>query len=775
MYVSRFKLASTINILGLSAGFTVFMIIVTQLWWEYSYNSNIKDSERVHIALIDMYEDGNFTSNIARPFGELFGTSPKAVENYSMIYESYGTFTVFGDHKDIPVDVTGVLPGFVDMFQLEAVEGDLSRIAEKNKVLIPLSMAEKYFEGTSALGKFIKWGKDSEFQEIVGVYRDFPSNSHLTNSVLLDFGDDSIDDMSEWSYSYAYKLREGTDIDSLRSEIESTLINNGLLPKESKGQFLEQLKFVSFDKLYFEGGFGVSGNKSLSLALLAVAILIIIIASANYINLFMALVPIRIKNINISKVFGADEGTLRRQTIFEGVGIAFIAFILSLLAVQLVSNLDIARFTPASISPENNIGWVLIVGALALLIGYVSGVFPSYYITSFSPALVLKGSFGRSAKGRKLRAVLSSFQFIVSTSLIIISAFIILQSNYMKSFDYGFDRDGLVTSNFSYMDKEDVKPLNDELMKHPFIKEVGYSDALLMYADMTWGRSAPNGESMNFVSLPCSWNYPQLMGFELIEGRFFIEDDSSKPGGTAIFNEAAATKFGLKIGDKFNGHSDDHQAEVVGIVKNFNFRSLATNIEPICLYEFGSEGWRTPATLNLRLKEGAELKEITDYVRASIKKLDPNAYADRLRINSLDDSIDALYKKEEKMSMVINIFSMISILISILGLLGIIVFENQYRRKEVSLRKIHGSSIVQILALFSKQSVRMLLVSFIIALPLGGYISNIWLSSYMYRVPLYWWVFPLTMIIVIMIVLTLVISMSFKNASDNPARYLKDN
>ncbi len=547
------------------------------------------------------------------------------------------------------------------------------------------------------------------------------------------------------------------------------------MPDDSEGLEKDFFRFESIDEFYFSDipTYFEKGNKPLSIILFSVAMIIILIALINYINFFMALVPIRIRSVNISKVFGASLLSLKANIMFEAIGIVLLSFLLSLPLVQYISTLEIGEFTSVSLAILDNIPMVIFTFLLAIGVALITGLFPAYYINKFSPALILKGSFGRSKSGRKFRAILSTFQFVISMSLTIIALFVLVQNKYLKSYDYGFERENMLTTrlNGEVMQSKDV--FSSELRRNTDIIDIAYSDNSIFNFGMGWGRDI-NGEEVNFSCLPTSWNFPEFLGLELVDGRFFIEEDKTKPGGTAIFNETAAKLYKLKVGDKFYGHAND-LAEVVGIVKDFNFRSLHQEIKPVCLYEFGSAGWRDPSMLNIKYRQGADLGKVREFIVNTILDISPNTNPENIEITHLNQDLDAIYKKEDKLSQVISVFSIVSILISLLGLFGIIVFETQYRRKEVAIRKVHGSSIQEILLLFNSQIVRVLCISAIISIPISWFIVKGWLSSFAYKVPLYWWVFASAIAIVSIIVISVVTAQTFKSAKDNPVGGLGDN
>jgi putative ABC transport system permease protein len=342
----------------------------------------------------------------------------------------------------------------------------------------------------------------------------------------------------------------------------------------------------------------------------------------------------------------------------------------------------------------------------------------------------------------------------------------------MQKYNYGFNRDRLITVHVGGKIASQPQAFLSELRKNPAIEGIAYGDNSILSIGMGWGRQR-EGEHINYKCLPVSWNYPEFMGLELIEGRFFIEADATKVGGTYIFNETAAKKYNFKIGEFLGGHSDTELAEVVGIVKNFNFSSLKGEIQPLALYEFGCEGWRVPSRAHIRLSPSADFKQTADFIATCMKEVNPDINLEKVKIYPFDTEIENLYTKELKFTKIISLFSLVAIIISLMGVFGIVVFENQHRRKEIALRKVHGSTATLILGMFNRKFIYILLISFVIAAPIAYFVVVKWLSGFAYRTPVYWWVFALGFLVVAFITLFTVTLQTYRTANENPIKAIK--
>jgi putative ABC transport system permease protein len=778
--LTRFKTASILNILGLTVALTVFMIIMTQTYWELTYNKNIKQHERIY--RLTLNSDEVFSKIfLNRPLGEAIGTSSPDIETYTAFEPWTGeekleikTLDNQGNIKEGKAPCLLVSSSITELLSLECLSGDFKRFKEPKTIIIAQSVANILFPDGEPVGNSIIIPDYQDTLQVVAVYRDFPTNCTFKNGIFLNIGDHSIDNMTRWNCFYFYKLSSPSAKEKVEKQADLALKE---LYKDDEEDMPEEENLVSlepFSEFYYsELQQGYLGNIALTSLLTCIAIVIILIAVINYINFFMALVPIRIRSVNINKVFGTPTSVLRLNIISEAVGLLLLSFGLALLLMQYLSETSISDFIHNSLKLEDNLFMVSLTGILTVVTGFLVGLFPAFFITKFNPVMVMKGSFGRSKQGQRFRSILVVFQFTISIVLIIAASFVYLQNHYMLKQDYGFNRDHLLTVQAGSKIASQSQTFLSELKRNPAIEGIAYSYnyGMLGIGNM-WARDY-EGESIKFYCAFVAWDYPQFMGFKLKEGRFFNEEDASRIGGSYIFNETAAKKFGVKVGDFLFGHTEEGDAKIVGIVKDFNFHSLQEEIKPIALYEFGKEDWAIPSLANIRLSPGADFKQTADYVAACMKELNPEIEVDKISITTFDESIESLYSKEQNLTKIISLFSFVAIIISLMGVFGIVVFENQHRRKEIALRKVHGATAKLILGMFNRKFIIILLISFVIAAPIAYFAVVKWLSGFAYRTPLHWWVFAGGFLVVAFITLLTVTLQTFHTASENPIRAIK--
>ncbi len=779
--LKRFKTASVLNLLGLSVAFTIFIIVLSQLWWQYNYNDSIPQSEQLHMLTYE-YEPGEgFDPYFNRTNGDELGASIPELEGFGSIGENDYFYRDFGNTKDIEFDAYLVSPSIIDLLGIKIIEGDSASFSEPGAIIIPLSMARQYFGEQSPIGELLA-GRDGKYrrqrppveQTIVGVYADMPTNRTYDNRIYANLGNEYLNNSSMWMFNHLLKFKPNN---TTSEKIKTKLIEILSRDEEDPEEGIDAVELIPMNELYFNQKidstyFFESGNMQLSLVLISVAFVILLIAVVNYINFFMSLVPVRIKAVNIAKVFGASAGALRANIIFEGIGIMALAFGFSLLWVGVAADIEMIRFAGEPFVFGNNIEVLVATGIFAIVLGAISGLFPAWYITKFSPSMILAGSFGRSRRGRALRSVLSIFQFTSSIVLVIVALFIMLQNSFMREFDYGYSRERLyklrLTTPLVRNQKQDA--LSNELKKNPDITDFSYTNGSLVQPgiSLNW-QAMHNGEDIRYSNMPVSWNHPRMMGIELVDGRYFTEEDQTKQNGSIIFNETAAKAYNLKVGDVIDIFI---KTDVVGIAKDFQYGSLYNEIPPVALV-IGHPQMRYYSYAYIRISPTADLEKTLTFIREAIKTADPMMEPNELELTHFDESLEEVYQKEERLAGVITIFSFITILISLLGVMGTVIFDLQHRRKEVSVRKVFGASVSSILGRFNRGVLWILIISTLIGLPIAWYIISTWLENFTHRVPMHWWVFVAGVVIVSVIVFSLVTIQTWRAANANPTKYLK--
>lgn len=766
------------NIVGLSIAFAAFIIIITQVNHELSFDRSYPKSGRIYRAELAI-DSIQWTAIMSRPMVDVCIAASPAVESAAltqgMQFSTYMTYDKAGTKVGFKEVVESVYPGIVDVFDYEFVEGSGDVLKEPGKMIIPKSMATRVFGDESAMGHIITceiFTQDTIMSfEIGGVYKDLPASSSVSNIGRYNVGDANLGDWGNSNYYLYLTLYPGSNPDDV-AELMSQAFSRAEVPQWLESQQWK-VRLVPIEDLYYQTDvdFDVlpKGNHSTTMILLSIALLIVAVAGINFVNFSTSLVPMRIKSINTQKVLGSPVAMLRLVMVLEGVGIALFAMLLSILWVDIASRTGMNQWLLASIEVSTIWPMVGLTALLSVAVGVIAGLYPAFYATSFAPALVLKGSFGLSRSGRMLRTALVGFQFVVSLGLIVGALFMHIQNAYMRDYDTGLSTEqvAIVSIGSDMAAKEST--ITDRLLSNPNIEDVAYAMQVVGGGDtyMTWRRDISGAEvtNCNFVCLPVSSNFCSVMDLEIVDGRNFNDEDDLRDRGTYIFNQTAAKAFGMTLESVIQ-----NDRLPVGFVKDFNYASLRTDVAPMALYTPGnSDTWKQRLTVAY-VKVNGDPRDAANHIRSVFAEIDP-AYP--IELNFYDEVFNNLYQKERKTTAQITLFSALAVVLSLIGVFGLVLFETQYRRKEIGVRKVLGATVGEILGMFSGSFIRIVLVCFVIAAPLAWWAITEWLKDFTHRTELHWWVFALSLAIVMLITMVTVVVQSWRAATTNPVNAFK--
>lgn len=778
-------LSSTLNIIGLTVAFTAFMVIMIQVRYDWRYDRNYPGHEKVF--RLEFVNDpsnlGAYGITICRPFIEsLKGTIPQVEELgvYRYWKNSSSEWYRQGDEQQEYTLESSVLDTcMLKVFPFEFTEGDPAEFARPGSIIIAESVADRLFPGESPAGETLIDKYSGAEYRIAAVYKDFPENSSVANGALIQVGNDDRNNTSEWSYNCYMKLADPSDASEVAALIKEKLLEFFEIDPESEyGKMFENgVRITNLHDAYFSkdvsGDSMGKGNRSTTGTLFAVGLIIIAIAIINFINMATASVPLIIKDINTRKVLGSSRLSLVWRQVSEAVVIAAAAFGLGILALHLISGTSFTYYISGSMQVADNVTVILIGAVVALVSSLAAGLFPAVYSTSFQPALVLKGSFSLSPKGRMLRSVLVGFQFIASFVLIAMALYIQVQTSFMKNKDMGFKRDLTVEFSCGSRIGSMADSFEQKLRQNPHVKDVTFAgNWLVSNTKMGWGREF-DGHRVQLDVLPVSPDFIDFFGMTIKEGRNFSPSDDLDPDGTFIMNEQTMLKFPfLKLGARLQGHADE-PAEIVGIVKDFNFKPLHYGIDPIALYVFGSDPWWPLSVVYAKI-DGEDIAGTFQWIRDCIEEFNPEINGNDVYLRFMDESIGRLYEKEEKLNSLIAITAILSLVISLVGILGIVSFETQFRRKEIALRKVHGATIGMILKMLNRHYIIMTLICFAVSVPVAYSIMKAWVKGFAYQAPVPVWIFLSALAAVLAVTVLTVTLQARKAANANPVDSLHD-
>jgi len=765
-------MATILNILGLSIALAAFMIIFMQLDYDWNFDKFHKNSNCIY--RVEVEHDQGAASILSRPLANAFIQSSPHILAGTLSNPWFGNSSYFTVEKDgirsgYREQLSRVEEKFTKVFEFDMVEGNADAMDEPNNILIPLSTARKIFGNESSLGK--KMGASHSEFIVGGVYRDFPPNTLLRNAVYFPI--DKEENINSWGNSN-YELYILVDSPENSKNLVDNFKRNfdiSSIPEENREFSSIHLRLTSLPEIHYVTDTAYDNTPKASRqtlwVLLTIAVAIVIIACINFTNFSTALAPMRIRNINTQKVVGASSASLRLSLIFEAILVNLCAFLVALLLVYLASMSFLTTLVDADINLSSYTWLIILTAVISIVSGLISGIYPAAYLTSFPPAMVLKGSFGLSPKGRRLRSILISIQYVTSFVLIISMSFMYLQNKYMNSVSLGYDKDQLVVTDINSKLIAQRNVFKKNLKAFSGIEDVTFGENLLSSSNeyMSWGRKYKDTE-IGFQCLPVDPSYLKVMGITLTEGRDFREDDKQSVHGKFIFNESARKRYNLELGDDIDG------IEVIGFMPDIRYTTFRTSISPMALFVWGTQNWgTTPNFAYVKIKAGSNMVAGMQHVRNTLKKID-SEYPYNVRF--YDDIFNSVYEKERKLTLLITVFSVIAIVISIVGVFGLVMFESEYRRREISIRKVLGSSIKEVLLLLNKTYLIIISICFVIACPIAFYIISNWLDNFADKTPVHWWVFLFSGLFILIITVITISWQSWRSATLNPADSLKN-
>lgn len=796
----RYKISSLLNVIGLTLAFTAFYVIMTQVWWELGYNRSLHEADRIYLVENeDWYEPGKWSSWLNRPVPERVIASTAGVEVGGCMWGGFGSGTCwtsnepsFGYNKFSASCGSVSLP-FLDVFAFRSVEGDVHDIGKPKSVIVSREAAERMRVGVGSL----IWVDTDEPQpdgamEVVAVFEDFPDNSLLGEcEVVKNLGETNLYTTSEWSFNYFVKFRPGADPDEFARQwtnVNQEMQREAAEKRAAAGDAADDddesgiygVRLSPVSDLYFESDSQApcrQGSVVTTYTLLGIAVLVIVLAFINFVNFFFALVPVRIRTVNTFKVFGAPASSLRFNFVFEAFGLVLIALLAAWYVSFALQGTEFASYISASLALSQNLEVVGLVAVVAFVMALAASLYPAWYITSFAPALVVKGSFGGTRSGRRLRTLLLGVQFFISIGLIIATSFIRLQHDYMMHYDMGFDKENLLAVRLSERGAVSYDALRQKLLSDPQVKDVtGATSRLVSVGRMGWGREF-KGRQVAFQSYVVQPDFLRVMGIPITDGRDFLESDFDKELGTMIFNEAARREFEMQVGDRINGFvSPDEQ--IVGFCADFNFKPLQYGVSPFCFYllpkKIQQENyWHLPHVVYVRMTPGADIAAVTAHIRRCIAEVDPLTEPGDIVVRVFDEELGLEYDNERKLTAIVGLFALLAVVIALMGVFGLVLFETQHRRREIAVRRVMGASRGEILAMFNRRYVMLVAVCFVLAVPVSIWAVRHWLAGFAYAVPLYWWVFALALAGVLAVTALTVTVRSWRAVNENPAESVK--
>lgn len=787
----RKKTFSFLNILGLGIGIASCLLILIFVQNELSYDKYNSKYDRTFRVLQRFGGDIEVTPEGQLPVSEyqVWGNAPVADEMIEFFPEVEHVFRFTSDfdwlveYKGKRFQEKGI--AYADstahqVFDWNWIAGDpKSALTRPGTIILSKALADKYFGSESAIGQVMTMD-GTESYEVTAVY-EIPPNSHFTYTAFMSmasFINRRPQIFDQWGYVdfYTYfTIKENSDIRAMEARIPD------LLKKRYDDIPWYHLRFEPLAEAYLNSDAGRQpgpvGNKSNIYLFVSVAIFILVIACINFMNLSTARSMERAKEVAIRKTIGSRKSALILQFLIEATLMTGIAAVLALVMVffgfQYLELLVGKSLTLDELLQPLNYG-IFFVGIVVL--GLLTGSYPAFVISNFKPVKVLKGSFKSSRSGVWLRKGLVVLQFSLSVILLVGTAVVTNQLDYLRNFDKGFDSEQVLVIDYGWDSKvqQNLKFVKSSLAEHPAIQDIAASRATPgdFFPNAGTGIASENGELV--------WHGPALYeidedfiptyNMEMVAGRNYDKRFPADSATSLIVNEAAAKLYGYIdpeaiIGKKFSQWG--REGQVIGVVKNFNYLSLHQSVEPLALRYSTSV---TTSMISLRLKSSdfqATLIELEDIWNEIVPH-----YPFVSRFN--DRNFNKQYEADARFGNVFSIFSGLAIFVACLGLFGLTIFSTAQRAKEIGVRKVLGASVQKIVALLSFDFIKLYLLSLIVAIPVSLLIMNQWLEGFAYRITIGWGVFVIAALVTLLVSM---ITMSLKTISAamaNPTKSLRD-
>ncbi|KPK84804.1 MAG: hypothetical protein AMS27_08940 [Bacteroides sp. SM23_62_1] len=784
-YLYRNRNITLINIIGLALSIALFILIVHYVQNELKYDKFNKEID--HIGRLEFLgDDGNSRAWTTSAMGyDLVERVPEAtgfvrVQFWGDIYLDYN------ESKYQIGDVMLTDSNFFDLFDVELIRGNpFTALTEPFSVVLNQSTAVKIFGDKDPMGEILKTSSDRDYM-VTGVIRD-PENFHLQFDAIISFvtlkefyGEEHLYTYRTFQSSTYIKLIPDFQLDTVNKKVNKVFhqVYSKITgrPEDSLTftASLRPLKDVYFARHVDDVG-SRHGNKQFVIIFMIIAGFIIAIACINYINLSTARATLRAMEIGIKKVTGCDKRRLIFQFLGESMLITLMAALLGLLTVELLfpvferiigDDLRIAYL-------ENPVNLLLVLSGI-IVVGLLAGLYPAFYLTQFQPASVLKGEKTRGRSAGFLRKALIIFQFTISIILIIGTIVVYNQLNYLKNKNLGFDKEYIVTVGLIREIANSREIFKENLLRYPLIRKVAYSYTV-PGSSGNYETFEIEGESFNTNVYTIDPDYVDLMGMEIIRGRSFSWDLETDRFNTCLINETGIRRLNMDI-DSVVGKRFLHpswyitafpvtQFEIIGVLKDFHFKSLRTPIEPLIF------GWNDEWFGYVNIKISSEnIGEALEIIEKEWKNISPQY---PFQYSFMDENFDRMYRVDQKLGEVFQYFAGFAIFIAIMGLFGLAAFIAEQRTKEIGIRKVMGATVSRISLILVKEFTILIILSSIVAWPLAWFWAKKWLQEFAYKADPGIFIFITATLIAIFIALITVITQTIRAANTNPAEALR--
>ncbi len=821
----RQKQFTILNLLGLTLGIATCVGIGLYVYNETTYDTFHVNGERIYRVNQPMIW-GNWDEQFPATGPGVALALRDEIPDFEEVTRIYSngesTIRVTVDDRPklfIETRYNGADENFFKVFKFPFVAGDPSTaLKEPNSLVITESTARRYFGNDDPIGKTVdvKTSKGNFIPYTVkGVMKDIPQKSHLQFDILYSLASEQMlkDNGATWiwtAFGTYVLMKDGADVSTVTEKLQS-------IPPRRAAETTQRVfnqNFEAFTKgkpwtlvlqpvreIYLATPpspgfhrFGPMGNRQFVVVFSVVGLLVLTLSCINFMNLATARSGNRAKEVGIRKVLGSQQGTLVRQFIVESTLYVAIATIVAFIIVQL----SLGTFNSATdkkLDLLTHFTDPLFIGAVIVFIlalGAIAGFYPAFYLSAFQPAETLKGKVRAGFRRKGLRNVLVVFQFTVSIVLIICTFFVQRQLSYTSTMDVGLSKDHVL--EILHVDQlgNNLSVLKTKLQQNPAFTHVATSWQIppMVWDGDRYRADGPDKPVIDINYMRCDEDYLPLLGVEFILGRNF---DPRNPNDKhkIILNEEAVRQLGWGTREQWKADSplgkfvvqsfgDEAKLEVIGVVKNFHFNGVRQNITPLLIMHDGNDlhwsySWGQ-RFLSMRLnpssyENGNDLAGIVESVKQEVERIEPSLI---FQYSFMDEEFENTFRSEQQMSVVLNLFTGLAVIIACLGLFGLAAFSAEQRLKELGIRRVMGAKVHEIILLFSSEFTKLVLLAVVIAVPMAWYLADYWLSSFPFRTPIDVWVFVLASGCALAIAAATVSYQAFSAATANPVDSLRN-
>lgn len=790
---------SFINIFGLAVGVASCLLILSYIRFEMSFDKTHPDVERLYRV--------NQTL-IWRPGGGVFSSSGPQLafalkEDYPEVesvlrINTPGEYTVHLTEAAKSFRESGILAAdsnFFSFFDFKLKEGDpRTALTGPDKVVISDEVARKFFGNEPAVGKMLQMeGKNSRTVEVTGVTERQPDNMHLHFDYLLSMHTNPDIKEFEWSFiwtqvvTYA-KLRPGVNVAELEKKLQTigprrivpSFVRLGMDYNEfvrDKGGwsfYLQPVLDIRLHSANIWNRYEETGDIAYLYLFGGICIFILIIASINFINLSTARASMRAKEVGVKKTLGAHTGSLIMQFQLESILICCLATVLAVALMGIIKPLilEVTGFDlPFSLFHDRELLWWII--ALPLVLGFLAGLYPSFYLTAFKPAQVLKGRVASGMKSGNLRSALVLVQFVIAITLMAVTLVVQQQIRYMSNMNLGFDKENILLIQHADEMGDQLESFRNEVAAYPGVIQASTAMGVPgrgNWEDIFGAEGTTTTVPIHLIKI--DKNYFETLGLQLVAGRE-LDENNPADQNAAVMNENTARLFGWKPEEAVGKHMlypDGAKIPVVGVVRDFHFRSLREPISPLIFFSLKAPMFGDMRVIAIKFKAD-DVAGLRKKIEKRWSELVPKT---PVELTFFEEDLERQYQNERRLAGLFSVFTGFSIGVGIIGLIGLVAFSADQRRKEIGVRKVFGASVGSIFVMMNAQYIKLMVVAAVIAAPLSWWMLGKWLSEFAYHVDISPLVFVACGLIEIVIAVLCVSYLSVRAARLNPAHALKE-